>query len=645
MTTEKTYQGVIAVRGKGTGFVALEDFLEDIVIPNDHLGFALNGDVVEISLASEKKGERREGKVLQVIEPANTEFIGTVKEKEVAGKAQYYLSPDNYRIHIKPILPEATAADLKMKVVAKITSWSSPHVDPVGAITETLGKAGDHETEMQAIIRSGGFSEEFVPQIAEAAQELYKNQEQIFKDAIADPKRRDMRGITTMTIDPVDAKDFDDALSFEKLDNGNYSIGIHIADVSHYVTEGGHIDMEARDRGTSIYLVDRVIPMLPEVLSNDLCSLRPNTDRLAFSAVFEMSPQAEIVNEWYGQTVIHSDKRFSYEEAQEVLDTGSGDNLAELTTMMDLGRILRKKRYAAGAIAFEQPEVRFELDENGTPLRAYTKIRTETMMMIEDFMLLANQRVATYVHKLCEDQSKDTAFIYRIHDVPNPDKIEELSIFLNALGYEFKTHKGVVSATDINKLLESIEGKPEANLIKTATIRSMAKAVYSTKNIGHFGLAFKFYTHFTSPIRRYPDLMAHRMLRRHLDGSTIGAKEMMKYEKLSIQSSEREMEAVKAERDSIKYKQVEYMLDKVGQEFDGIITGVADWGIYVAEKESMSEGMIKLASIKGDYYNHDASKYQVKGEKKGKAFALGDVIRVKLVRADLEERQIDFALI
>lgn len=643
MTQNTTYTGTILVRGKGTGFVAIEDFLEDIVIPNDSLGFALNGDLVEIELKPEKTGERREGKVLKVVETNHSELIGTVKQNDANG--QFYFSPDNYRIHVRPILPEAKSADLGFKVVAKIKSWTSPHTDPVGEITEVLGKAGDHETEMQAIIRGGGFSENFAPQISEAAHELYKNKEQIFADAIADPKRRDMRGVTTMTIDPADAKDFDDALSFEVLPNGNYSVGIHIADVSHYVEEGGHIDLEARDRGTSIYLVDRVIPMLPEVLSNDLCSLRPNEDRLAFSAVFEMTPQAEVTNEWYGQTIIHSDRRFSYEEAQEVLDKQTGDHLDELGVMMDLSRILRKKRYKAGAIAFEQPEVRFELDEDGTPIRAYTKVRTETMMMIEDFMLLANESVAAYIHKLCQDAGKDTAFIYRIHDVPDPDKIEELAIFLHALGYEFKTNQGVVNATDINKLLKEVEGKPEENLIKTATIRSMAKAVYSTKNIGHFGLAFKFYTHFTSPIRRYPDLVAHRLLRRHLDGSTIEAKEMSKYEKISVQSSEREMEAVRAERDSIKYKQVEYMLDKVGQEFTGIITGVADWGIYVAEKESMSEGMVKLASIRGDYYNHEASKYRVKGDRKGKTFSLGDEIKIKLTRADLEERQIDFEIV
>ena len=643
MTDEKTYEGIIQVRGKGTGFVALEDFLEDIFIPRDDLSFALNGDMVEITLKTPKEGERREGRVVRVIEATHTEFIGTVKQNDRTGA--YYLAPDNSRIHIRPVLPNATEADRGMKVVVKIDSWTDATAEPIGSITETLGRAGDHETEMQAIIRGGGFSENFPPDIAAAAHELYTNKEQIFKDAVADPKRRDMRDVTTMTIDPKDAKDFDDALSLRELGDGRYEVGIHIADVSHYVREGDIIDMEARERGTSIYLVDRVIPMLPEVLSNDLCSLRPNEDRLAFSAVFTLDRDANIVDEWYGQTVIHSDKRFSYEEAQEVLNTNNGPHLAELTTMMTLGRKLRARRFQEGAIAFEQPEVKFELDENGHPIRAYTKERTETMLMIEDFMLLANQQVATYIHELAKKSGRDAAFIYRIHDTPNPDKIEELALFIHALGYEFETQKGVVTAKNINKLLKEIEGKPEANLIKTATIRSMAKAIYSTKNIGHFGLAFKFYTHFTSPIRRYPDLIAHRMLRRHLDKSIISGKEMAAFEKISVQSSERELEAVRAERDSIKFKQVEFLADRVGETFDGLITGVADWGIYVEEKSSRAEGMIRLGSLRSDYFVHEPSKYRIKGKNTGKTFSLGDEVRVKLIRADIEERQLDFELV
>ncbi len=641
----KTHEGVIMIRGKGIGFVAHPDLEEDIVIEREALGFALDGDIVEITLSKKVSGKRQEGVVKRVVKPAHRELIGTVKERLENGATVKYIQPDNRRIHIRPLLPEATANSLGMKVAVEITSWKNPLLGPLAKIIETIGRAGDHETEMQAIIRSGGFSKEFPESVQKAAHVLYENKEQIFADALTDPKRRDMRGVATMTIDPADAKDFDDALSVQTLPNGNIEVGIHIADVSYYVREGEPLDQEAVERGTSVYLVDRVIPMLPEVLSNDLCSLRPNEDRLAFSAIFELTKDAQIINAWYGQTVIHSNKRFSYEEAQTILDNNQGEYLDELTTLMTLGRLLRKKRYASGAIAFEQPEVKFELDERGAPIRAYKKHRTETMLMIEDFMLLANREVATHINQKAKSQNRDLAFVYRIHDVPNPDKIEELATFVHALGYEFETKKGIVHAKSINQLMKDVEGKPEENLIKTASIRSMAKAIYSTKNIGHFGLAFKFYTHFTSPIRRYPDLMAHRMLSRHLNGSNIGPKETARYEQISIQSSEREMEAVSAERDSIKFKQVEYMMNKVGQEFDGVITGVADWGIYVQESGSMAEGMIKLSSIKSDYFEHEAKKYRIKGQRTGKVYRLGDEVRVKLVRADKDERQLDFELV
>ncbi|MEK7639396.1 MAG: ribonuclease R, partial [Patescibacteria group bacterium] len=605
----------------------------------------LDGDIVEVKLKQKVPGKRLEGVVARVLKPAHRELIGVVKERSLNGQALKYLAPDNHRIHIRPLLPHATGNDLGMKVAVEIESWKNPLTDPLAKITETIGRAGDHETEMQAIIRSGGFSKSFPESVQKAAQVLYERKEQIFADALVDQKRKDIRGIPTMTIDPVDAKDFDDALSVRTLENGNIEVGIHIADVSHYVTEGEPLDVEARERGTSVYLVDRVIPMLPEVLSNDLCSLRPNEDRLAFSAIFELSPDAHIQNAWYGQTIIHSDKRFSYEEAQAVLDTRDGPLLSELTTLMTLSRVLRKKRFASGAIAFEQPEVKFELDERGAPIRVYTKTRTETMLMIEDFMLLANREVATYINDLAKSKNREMAFVYRIHDVPDPERIEELAAFVHALGYEFETKKGVVGATSLNRLMKEVEGKPEENLIKTASIRSMAKAVYSTKNIGHFGLAFKYYTHFTSPIRRYPDLMVHRLLRRHLDGLHIGPKESATYERVSVQSSEREMEAVSAERDSIKFKQVEFLMNRVGETFAGVITGVADWGIYVQVKESLAEGMVRLASIKSDYFEHEAKKYRVKGQKTGKVYRLGDEVTVKLVRADKDERQLDFELV
>ncbi|MBP9843193.1 MAG: ribonuclease R, partial [Candidatus Pacebacteria bacterium] len=618
-----THEGPIMVRGKGVGFVAHPDFTEDIVIERDQLNFALDGDIVEIELKKKAEGKRQEGVVIRVIKASHRELIGTVKERSENGQLVKFIQPDNTRIHIRPLLPNATVNDVGMKVVVEIERWTNPLLDPLAKITETIGRAGDHETEMQAIIRSGGFSKAFPESVQDAAHKLYETKEQIFADALKDPKRRDIRDVTTMTIDPHDAKDFDDALSCRTLPNGNIEVGIHIADVSHYVREGEPLDQEAQERATSVYLVDRVIPMLPEVLSNDLCSLRPNEDRLAFSAIFELDSDAHIKNAWYGQTIIHSDKRFSYEEAQEVLDKQSGILLDELNIMMRLGRILRRKRHANGAIAFEQPEVKFELDERGAPVRAYTKVRTETMLMIEDFMLLANREVATYINDLAKSKNRDMAFVYRIHDLPNPDKIEELATFVHALGYEFETKKGMVKAAALNQLMKDVEGKPEENLIKTASIRSMAKAVYSTKNIGHFGLAFKYYTHFTSPIRRYPDLMAHRMLRRHLDGSHIGEKELAKFEQMSIKSSQREMEAVSAERDSIKYKQVEYLMNRIGETFDGVITGVTDWGIYVQEKGSLADGMVRLSSIKSDYFEHEAKKYRIKGQKTGKVYRLG----------------------
>ncbi|MFN3188011.1 MAG: ribonuclease R [Candidatus Paceibacteria bacterium] len=642
---QNTYQGVLMVRGRGTGFIKLPDQEEDVIIETRALNTALDSDIVEVELLKKVPSKRQEGKVIRVIERSKTALIGVVKEKNIAGVATRYFVPDNRRIHVQPTLPQTPASEIGMKVVIEITHWPSPDSDPVATIKEVIGRAGDHETEMQAIIRGGGFTHSFPEDIQAEAQALHQNREQIFKDALTDPKRRDIREVTTFTIDPADAKDFDDALSLQTLPNGNIEIGVHIADVSHYVRPDTALDDEAKERATSVYLVDRVIPMLPEILSNDLCSLRPNEDRLAFSVIFEMSAEAEVLSTWYGQTVINSDRRFSYEDAQAVLDNGSGDFHTELTTMMTLGRKLRTKRFKEGAIAFEQPEVKFELDEKGVPIRAYKKERIETMLMIEDFMLLANTQVAQHIYDLAKSRGRDHAYIYRIHDVPNPDKIEELGIFLRALGHDFKTDGGIIKATDINKLLKDIEGTEEENLIKTATIRSMAKAIYSTKNIGHFGLAFKFYSHFTSPIRRYPDLLAHRLMRLHLDNTPIKSSEIAKFENISIQSTKREIEAVSAERDSIKFKQVEYMMKNVGKEFDGIITGVADWGVYVQEQDTLSEGMIKLSSIKSDYFEHEAKKYQIKGQRTGKIYRLGDTIRVKLVRADAEERQLDFELV
>lgn len=633
--------GVLMVRGRGTGFLTLPGYEEDIMLPEGTLGVAFDGDVVEIALDAAKTGERQTARVVRVVERARSEYIGTIFEKN----NEMRLKPDSRRIHKEFVLEDANPQNLNMKAVVSLTSWEDPRTDPRGTVLEILGRAGEHETEMQAIIRGGGFATGFPQEVEDAAKDLYAQRETIFKEAAADPKRRDFRDVPTCTIDPADAKDFDDALSFRTLENGNYEVGIHIADVSHYVRDGEPIDTEAQKRGTSIYLVDRVIPMLPEVLSNDLCSLRPNEDRLAFAAVFELTKHAEVVSEWYGQTLIHSNHRYTYQDAQETIEKGSGPLRDELATLMELSRHIRKERFKEGAIAFEQPEVKFELDEQKRPVRVYAKERIETMLMIEDFMLLANRKVAEHVYTLNKKNGKNAAFIYRVHDAPKAEKIEELAIFLHALGYEFRTQNGIVEATDINALLKEIEGTPEENLIKVATIRSMARAIYTTKNIGHFGLAFKYYTHFTSPIRRYPDLMVHRLIARHLSGAPIGTNEQARYERLSIQCSESEAKAVAAERDSIRFKQVEYMLDKVGTEFDGVITGVAEWGIYVEEKESRAEGMVKLASIRTDYFSHDPKNYRVKGDRTGKTYRIGDEVRVKLMGANLQERQLDFVLV
>jgi len=641
MSENKIFEGIIMIRGKGVGYIAVAGFDEDVVIAPEETGVALDSDIVEIELLGKTPNNRQSGRVTKVISRGHAEFVGTI----VLTDNSPFLRSDNRRIHTIFALPKTSSSDVGMKAVVRLTLWDNPKERPQAEVVDILGKAGEHETEMQAIIRGGGFAVDFPTDVASRAEELNATRVQIFADAEKDPKRRDYRSVPTCTIDPKTAKDFDDALSLKKIDADTFEIGVHIADVSHYVQENDATDKEAQERGTSIYLVDRVIPMLPEILSNDLCSLRPHEDRLAFSAIFTMKKDGTVTDTWYGKTIIHSDRRFSYEEAQEVLDKGEGDMHDDLRIIMDLGRILRKARHTEGAIAFDQPEVVFELDEKGFPLDIHLKTRTETMLMIEDFMLLANQRVAEHIYNLSKKHGKDMAFVYRIHDVPRAEKIEELGLFLKMLGYDLKNKGGLVSAKEINELLKEIAGTPEENLIKTATIRSMAKAIYSTKNIGHFGLAFKFYTHFTSPIRRYPDLMVHRLLYKHLNGTQLSAQESAKYERLSVQSSARELEAVSAERTSIKYKQVEFMQPKIGQTFTGLITGTADWGIYVEEKNTKAEGLVRMSSIKKDFFTHDPKQYHIKGTRTAEKYRLGDVVQIKLIRASLEDRTLDFELV
>ena len=644
MNTKETYIGTLQIRGKkNIGFVRLGEGKEDVVIPPGETGVALDGDTVEVVHSGRPvvAGKAPEVNLVRIVERGRKEYIGVVNSIE--GKLK--LVADNNMMHVHPLIDNATPEQVGNKVAVKLTRWIDAHTEPIVEIIDVLGKNGEHETEMLALIRAGGFASDFPPEVHEAANDIHTRKDEIFAAAAKDPKRRDMRDRLTFTIDPLDAKDFDDALSIVKLYNGNYEIGVHIADVSHYVTPGSAIDKEAVKRGTSIYMVDRVIPMLPEVLSNDLCSIRPNEDRLAFSAVLEMTPAAEIVGEWYGQTIIHSDRRFTYEEAQEAFDTKQGDHVEDLTALFEFARILRKARFAAGSIGFETDEVRFELDAEKRPVRVFVKTRIESMMMIEDFMLLANTQVATHINDLAKKSGNDPVFVYRIHDTPDVDRIGELATFLKALGYELHHEKGLVKASDINALLASIEGKPEEAMIKIATLRSMAKAVYSTQNIGHFGLAFKFYTHFTSPIRRYPDLMVHRLLRAHIDGVKLSKKDVDHYEKVSAQNSQSEVKAVRIERDSIKYKQVEYMTTRIGQEFDGSVSGVSDFGLFVQDNVSKAEGLIRLNALGNDFFENVPGKYEIRGKRTGKKFRLGDSVKIKLIKADLEGKQLDFSLV
>ncbi len=632
----KAIQGVIAVTRKGVGYLEVEGFEQDIEIAPERLATALNRDTVEVKLRGVSRG-RTQGRVVKVLERARIQFVCLIRK----GRDGFEARPQDPRMYA-PIQIQSTERLDGHKALVEMVFWEVGAL-PQGKVLDVLGPAGVHDVEMRAIVAEQGFTERF-PAVVEAdAQAIDREREKIFAQEI--PRRRDFRNVPTCTIDPVDAKDFDDALSLRELPDGNYEVGVHIADVSNYLRLGSAIDKEAQKRGTSIYLVDRTIPMLPEVLSNDLCSLIPDTDRLTFSAVFTLSPEADVLSEWFGETVIHSDKRFSYEEAQGVLDSGIGPFAKELRIMDALALKLKEKRAAEGNIEFDQDEIKFILDEKGSPIGVRRKERIRTNELIEDFMLLANRKVAEYVSRLAKNlPESERTFIYRIHDIPKEEKIAELSVFLRAVGYELASHKHL-SAKEINKLFKQIAGTPEENLIKVATIRSMAKAVYATKNIGHFGLSFRHYTHFTSPIRRYPDVMVHRILRSHLDRHPLSSSELRLYERLAIECSEREIAAVEAERESVRYKQVEYLMGHIGKEFDGVVSGITEWGMYVMENESKAEGLIRMKDLTDDYYVADTKNYRLVGEKKKRVFSLGDPLRVRLVGANLEERTLDFALV
>ncbi|RYE21101.1 MAG: ribonuclease R [Sphingobacteriales bacterium] len=633
----KTFiEGRVDMTSDGSAFIVTDDEDEtDIFVAPRKLRTSLHGDKVKVYVYAKSKGRRKEGEVMEILQRRKMEFTGIVK---LSDRYAFFI-PDDRKMLQDIFIPlgELNGAKNGIKAIAEITDWPAEAKNPVGRIKTVLGVQGENDTEMNAILADYGFPLSFPKEVEEDAEQI---SDVITKEEIA--KRRDFRDVLTFTIDPFDAKDFDDALSYKKLDNGNYEIGVHIADVAHYIIPDSALDKEAFERGTSVYLVDRVIPMLPERLSNGLCSLRPKEDKLCFAAVFEMDENANIVNEWFGKTVIHSNRRFTYEEVQQIIEDKAGEYSEEILKLNELAYILRDRKFKHGAISFETTEVKFKLDENSKPIGVYVKERKDAHKLIEDFMLLANRKVAEFVSKKGKVKHKYT-FVYRVHDVPKPDSLANFAQFAARFGYKISTKSGIETARSLNYLMNDVEGKKEQNVLTQLAIRSMAKAIYTTKGTSHYGLAFDHYTHFTSPIRRYPDVMVHRLLFHYLnEGQSVNADH---YEKMCEHSSQMEKKAADAERSSVKYKQAEYLSNQLGNVFSGVISGLTEWGMYVEIIENKCEGMIRLRDISDDFYTLDEKNYAIIGQRKKKRYQLGDEVRIRVKNVDLTKKQIDFSLV